>query len=405
MNRDSSVSGLVDREPLANTELLNKEREPLEKKAPFVNREPLSSKEPSANREPSANKEPVTNQIHPLDQEPTIETSTPNVGFTPNKIEPSITNEELTVEPINVQEVGTPFLGVAEKSPIEPSITPQEPVTQDRVEPSFSDNTPSIHPRTIQSHSVNENHPQQQQPDESIVNNSQPLRNESTTDERQVPPADDLLTTPVSPTAPSITPRALETSAESRVEPSFNSNPNPQTQSFTPQPTPPAPPTPTSQPSQPVLQDPIGVTAHSDDSNEVEIQVKAASASSWAGMLERLNLNGLIKELAMNMACDDITADPMVFNLSPTWSFLHNQPREDSIIKEIHKVRGDNCGVKVILEDTVSETPAERLARLKEERMQQTKTDLSDDKGVQDLMNTFELSMNNSTIKPTNKPD
>ena len=171
---------------------------------------------------------------------------------------------------------------------------------------------------------------------------------------------------------------------------------------FTPQPT---PPTPTSQPSQPVLQDPIGVTAHSDDSNEVEIQVKAASASSWAGMLERLNLNGLIKELAMNMACDDITADPMVFNLSPTWSFLHNQPREDSIIKEIHKVRGDNCGVKVILEDTVSETPAERLARLKEERMQQTKTDLSDDKGVQDLMNTFELSMNNSTIKPTNKPD
>ena len=117
-------------------------------------------------------------------------------------------------------------------------------------------------------------------------------------------------------------------------------------------------------------------------------------------MVEQLNLNGLIKELAMNMACDDITANPMILKMAPSFQFLHNQPREESIANEIRKVRGDNCSINIVFEDTVSETPAERLKRLEEELLQDTKQHLSNDQGVQDLMNTFDLSMNEASIKP-----
>ena len=338
-----------------------------------------------------------------------------DVNLRPNKPEPSMNSGVNSEEPIVAEKEGTPSLSTTTDPLFEPLVTQesnlQENTSQDRVEPSFSE---SIEP-LVQPHLANDNHKKNQTDSEANLN---PLRSEPTI-ERDVKPTDSVV--------PPTTPRTLETpiasnTFDTKMEPTFNKplnssdnsfQANSQLQSFSPKPA-------AHQSEQPKAEqldfeqqasqnstelDQVEQAPLINDSDEIEIQVRAASPLSWAGMLERLNLNGLIKELAMNMACNDIDADPMVFHLSPTWSFLHNQPREDSIVKEIHKVRGDNCNIKVVFEDTVHETPAERLTRLKEERMQQTKTDLSDDKGVRDLMDTFELSMNDSTIKPQNEPN
>jgi len=362
----------------------------------------LSRKEAASELEKTsvqvAKDEPVVNQENYRRSE-----TNQQIQTTTNQAESFTAQEPLTSKPLATETKvsdksvspsmtdntsGTPLLGAA----VEPSIKQRSQVNelektqitpQERVEPSFSENSKQwVQPRPDNNHEAVES--------PNVVTNAHSLRSEPTierdTSLTNSPPSSSASTTPP------VTPRTIESNGKkSRLEPSFGE------QAQQPQPAP--QPTP-----QQAVQRPAEIPqANNNDSDEVEVQVRPASASSWAGMLERLNLNGLIKELAMNMACDDIGADPMVFHLSPTWSFLHNQPREDSIVKEIHKVRGDNCAVKLVFEDTVSETPAERLARLKEERMQQTKTDLSDDKGVQDLMNTFELSMNESSIKPTNE--
>lgn len=130
------------------------------------------------------------------------------------------------------------------------------------------------------------------------------------------------------------------------------------------------------------------------------ISVPPASANEWAGIVERLNLNGLVKELAMQMCCDDINADPMLLKLDPDFQYLHNKPREESILNEIRKACGADRNIKLSFEKSVSESPAERLKRLQQEHMEATRDGLVNDPGVQRLMDTFDLTMNEASIKP-----
>ncbi|MGH1428435.1 MAG: DNA polymerase III subunit gamma/tau [Arenicella sp.] len=146
--------------------------------------------------------------------------------------------------------------------------------------------------------------------------------------------------------------------------------------------------------------------SHLDHSNQVDEEddmyrgIPEASLSEWAGFVEQLQLNGLVRELAMNMACADLHAEPMRLSLDPNFQYLKNASRENAIIEEIRKLRGTNYKVNIEIETTVHETPSERIKRLTEERDKNTLQELKSDPAVQSVMNTFDLRIDESSIKP-----
>ena len=144
------------------------------------------------------------------------------------------------------------------------------------------------------------------------------------------------------------------------------------------------------------------ITADSDEAAEENPfqGIPVAPLSEWAGFIEQLQLNGLVKEFAMNMACANIETEPMRLLLDPNFQYMQNEARERTLIEEIRKLRGSNYQVEITVETTVHETPAERLKRLQGERQLNTEQQVEDNVTVQSMMQAFDLSIDKSSIKP-----
>lgn len=142
------------------------------------------------------------------------------------------------------------------------------------------------------------------------------------------------------------------------------------------------------------------VSGYIDDEDDPNKGLPQASHSEWAGFVEQLQLNGLVRELAMNMACADIQTEPMRLSLDPNFQYMKNPTREEVIIDEIRKLRGTNYQINIVVESTVNETPSERIKRLSGERDQNTLQQLKDDPAVQSVMHAFDMSIDESSIKP-----
>ena len=125
-----------------------------------------------------------------------------------------------------------------------------------------------------------------------------------------------------------------------------------------------------------------------------------APTNEWAGFVEMLELNGLVKELAVNMACADINANPMRLYLHPDYAYLKTEPREMAIRDEIKKLKGANSEIDIVLEATVQETPSERIQRLQSEFQENTTQEVKANPKVQDFAQAFGMKIDESTIKP-----
>jgi len=136
-----------------------------------------------------------------------------------------------------------------------------------------------------------------------------------------------------------------------------------------------------------------------DEEDDENLRLPQASEAEWAGFVELLSLNGLVKEFAMNMACDNINTQPMTLLLDPNFQYMQNPAREESIKKEIRKQKGDDWQVNIIVSKTVQETPSERINRLSNDKRRDTKEDIKNDSTVQSVMNTLGMDIDESSIK------
>jgi len=138
----------------------------------------------------------------------------------------------------------------------------------------------------------------------------------------------------------------------------------------------------------------------SDELTEIEKKIPPASPSEWAGFVEQLQLNGLVRELALNLSCLDINQNPMRLSLNPDFAYLKNDSREAVIADEIRKLRGANYEILIVLEATMQESPAERIKRLTEELQHNTVQEVKGNSSVQTFAQAFDLSIEQSKIKP-----
>lgn len=131
-----------------------------------------------------------------------------------------------------------------------------------------------------------------------------------------------------------------------------------------------------------------------------QIAVVLAGNNEWGELIEQSNLIGLSKELAMNCACERLADDVIQLSLAPKSEHLFKPERLSDIENEIRAVRSSQVEVRLEVEDSDRETPAECLQRLGFEQHEQTRETLQNDPGVKELMDQFGAKINENSIKP-----
>ena len=130
------------------------------------------------------------------------------------------------------------------------------------------------------------------------------------------------------------------------------------------------------------------------------IAVTLAGNNEWGELVEQTGLVGLSKELAMHCACEKLAEDKIVLALTPQAQHLFKPERVAEIQAQVQLLTNSQALVQMDIEVSDKETPAECLARLGFERLQQTREELHNDPGVKALMSEFGATINEQSIKP-----
>ncbi|RBP49298.1 DNA polymerase III subunit gamma/tau [Arenicella xantha] len=130
-----------------------------------------------------------------------------------------------------------------------------------------------------------------------------------------------------------------------------------------------------------------------------QVAVALAGQNEWGELVEQTNLIGLPKELAMNCACERLTDERIQLSLAPRLSHLFKPERLEKIIAAVRSVVKAEVDIKLELEESDKETPAECLTRLGHEQFEQTKESIKSDPGVRALMSEFGATINEQSIK------
>lgn len=130
------------------------------------------------------------------------------------------------------------------------------------------------------------------------------------------------------------------------------------------------------------------------------IAVTLAGNNEWGELVEQTKLDGFAKELAMNCACERLSDDKVTLSLSPKTEHLLRPDRVDAIQEALRAAINPNVVVSLDVEESDKETPAECLARLGYEQVEQAKENIRNDPGVKAIMSEFGATLNEESIKP-----
>jgi DNA polymerase-3 subunit gamma/tau len=139
------------------------------------------------------------------------------------------------------------------------------------------------------------------------------------------------------------------------------------------------------------------------------VAVQLAGNNEWGELVEQSSLQGMSKELAMHSACEKLGEDEISLSLAPKNKHIYLDARFAEIEAAMSALFNRTMIVKIEFEDSDRETPAECLARLGVQQIEQTKESLQQEPGLQAVMSEFGASIDDSSIEPytpdQHKPD
>jgi DNA polymerase-3 subunit gamma/tau len=124
----------------------------------------------------------------------------------------------------------------------------------------------------------------------------------------------------------------------------------------------------------------------------------AADSANWGALVERMSLNGIVRELAMNLGLSKISEGTYFLCLAPSHEHLHDAGRIEIITAELRKISEDASIILEIKEHDL-ETPARYLQRVREEKMQAAETAISRDPNVQALKEKLGATLVRDSIR------
>jgi DNA polymerase-3 subunit gamma/tau len=124
------------------------------------------------------------------------------------------------------------------------------------------------------------------------------------------------------------------------------------------------------------------------------------SKVDWGKVVSLLELNGLVNELAMHCVLVKYDEGNARLVLSPQHEQLLSESRQAGIATALSEHFGREIRVSIAVEESEIESPAQVRTRLDQEKLDQTREALYQEKGVQELMEEFGAIVTESSIRP-----
>jgi DNA polymerase-3 subunit gamma/tau len=114
----------------------------------------------------------------------------------------------------------------------------------------------------------------------------------------------------------------------------------------------------------------------------------------------RLPLSGMVKQLAQHCELSERTESLIRLRLSPVHRHLLGKPQQERLQAELRNRCGDSLRLEIDVAEVASETPAERSRNAQRERQERAIASIEKDPFVRDVVDLFDASIDESTIKP-----
>jgi DNA polymerase-3 subunit gamma/tau len=140
--------------------------------------------------------------------------------------------------------------------------------------------------------------------------------------------------------------------------------------------------------------------------NEVAVPPPApsmpmAADDDWHGLVARLPLSGLPRQLAQHCELVDMGDAHVTLRLPPAHkSLLNTRAPQEKLQEALQTYLGRPVKLNVVLGEVERETPAERSRNEKRERQEKAVAAIEGDPFVRDVMDIFDASIDEATIKP-----
>ena len=134
--------------------------------------------------------------------------------------------------------------------------------------------------------------------------------------------------------------------------------------------------------------------------NEAPAYKAPGNGSDWHEIVSALQLNGLARELAQHCELRELGESECVLRLAPAHGHLQMKPAPDKLQQALRDYFGRPLVLRFELAQTEADTPAATVGRERRERQSQAIAAIEQDSFVRDVIEGFDASLIESTIKP-----
>lgn len=120
----------------------------------------------------------------------------------------------------------------------------------------------------------------------------------------------------------------------------------------------------------------------------------------WSVLLERMNLSGMVRELAQHCVMRKMEGRCVELLLSPTHRHLLSRSSQDRLQQALVGLLGSGAQVKVDIEDAQVETPAALANRQRRQAQDLAVAAIESDPVVRDVIELMDASLIESSIRP-----
>ena len=125
-----------------------------------------------------------------------------------------------------------------------------------------------------------------------------------------------------------------------------------------------------------------------------------AHADDWRGMLAQMGLSGMVRTLAQHCELVARRGNEVVLRLAPAHRHLLVGAAQEKLQKALADAAGAAVRLRIDVEQTLAATPAALDQRERQDRQDQAVAAIESDSLVREVIDMFDATIVESTIKP-----
>jgi DNA polymerase-3 subunit gamma/tau len=117
-------------------------------------------------------------------------------------------------------------------------------------------------------------------------------------------------------------------------------------------------------------------------------------------MLARLNLQGMVREMAVNCVLSECQDKTLRLMLDKAHAHLYSKALEERLLQAMQAQYGPDMRLSIAIGEPAAPTPAVRKKTLDDSRKQEAMAALEDDAGVRALKDLFDARIVPESVQP-----